>query len=509
MNKLSENEFYMRDKRRKTNRIIYWITLLNPVAIFLFYKFVKVLSDLCMFGGIRRRVPTIALCGFGLLIWFVLWTVFYHKKIKQAEITFPNTVFRMVLSAEVIVLLVTAGYYGSHIVESGMKYNGKLSWKIDEWTRSKKITLEHNNIYENGIEGIFEDLETKLDLPDELYLVNQFSVKFNYEGTITEIYSFFYGREDSGKTRTYLLDYNNRKSDKMTVWLDGNAGAEYEEVDKMQPLFDLMKYVNLQDEIRGYNNEQGSSIFELKYFGYREIASAMDLCVLVQDGASMHLDSVMEENGKYAGYEFSVYTPDKDGVLVTRYMDGYHRIIIDEPEPEEKYEIGKSTSVREDGSVYYFLNETIGWRLVVIDAAAGSRWYVIESTIDGGANWNRIEPDPFNGELFGVADSIKFLDEQVGFVLMSGASESYSKLYRTTDGGNSFALVELPTELIDIEISDLTEHDYITMPYQENGVLKVSLRLEKYGCGSIYFESNDNGETWDYTGLSEDYESMY
>ena len=32
---------------------------------------------------------------------------------------------------------------------------------------------------------------------------------------------------------------------------------------------------------------------------------------------------------------------------------------------------------------------------------------------------------------------------------------------------------------------------------------------EKYDCGSIYFESNDNGETWDYAGLSEDYESMY
>ena len=463
------------------------------------------LSDLCMYGGLRRRVPMIAGCCLILLIWVALWTFVYHKKIRHLEFDFSKTLFRIILFVELIVLVTITGIFGTRIVESGMKYNGKLSWKIDEWTRSKKITLEHNNIYENGIEGIFEDLETKLDLPDELYLVNQFSVKFNYEGTITEIYSFFYGRDDSGKTRTYLLDYNNRKSDKMTVWLDGNAGAEYEEADKMQPLFDLMKCVNLQDEIRGYNNEQGSSVFELKYFGYREIASSMDLCVLDQDGASMHLDNVLEENGKYAGYEFSVYTPDKDGVLVTRYMDGYHRIIIDEPKTEVKYEIGKSTSVREDGSVYYFLNETIGWRLVVIDAAAGSRWYVIESTIDGGANWNRIEPDPFNGELFGVADSIQFLDEQVGFVLMSGASESHSRLYRTTDRGNSFALVELPTESIDIEIPDLAEHDYITMPYKENDVLKVSLRLERYDCGSIYFESNDNGEPWDYACVSENY----
>ena len=495
----------MKEILRKPNRIIYWITLFNPMAIILLYKFMDALSALCMYGGIRRRVPTIAGCGLLLFIWFVLWTLIYHKKFKCSECRFPKTLFRIIFCMELMVLLTIVVFFGTRIIESGMKYNGKLSWKIDEWIRSKKITLEHNNIYEDGIEGIFEDLETKLDLPEELYLVNQFSVKFNYEGTITDIYSFFYGRDDSGKTRTYLLDYSNRKSDKMTVWMDGNAGGEYDEADKMQPLFDLMNHVDLKNELSRYNNEQSSCDFELKYFGYREITSSTDLCVLDQDGASIPLDSVLSENGKYSGYEFAVYTPDKDGVLVSRYMDGYHRIIIDESEPEVKYEIGKSTSVREDGSVYYLINESKGWRLVVIDAAAGSRWYVIESTSDGGKNWNRIEPDPFNGELSGVADSIQFLDEQIGFVLMSGASESHSRLYRTTDGGNSFSMVELPIELIDVEIPDLAEHDYITMPYVENSVLKVSLRLEKYDCGSIYFESKDNGETWYYTGVSEDY----
>lgn len=495
----------MKEILRKPNRIIYWITLFNPIAIILFYKFMDVLSALCMYGGIRRRVPTIAGCGLLLFIWFVLWALIYHKKFKCSECRFPKTLFRIIFCMELMVLLTIVVFFGTRIIESGMKYNGKLSWKIDEWIRSKKITLEHNNIYEDGIEGIFEDLETKLDLPEELYLVNQFSVKFNYEGTITDIYSFFYGRDDSGKTRTYLLDYSNRKSDKMTVWMDGNAGGEYDEADKMQPLFDLMNHVDLKNELSRYNNEQSSCDFELKYFGYREITSSTDLCVLDQDGASIPLDSVLTENGKYSGYEFAVYTPDKDGVLVSRYMDGYHRIIIDESEPEVKYEIGKSTSVREDGSVYYLINESKGWRLVVIDAAAGSRWYVIESTSDGGKNWNRIEPDPFNGELSGVADSIQFLDEQIGFVLMSGASESHSRLYRTTDGGNIFSMVELPIELIDVEIPDLAEHDYITMPYVENSVLKVSLRLEKYDCGSIYFESKDNGETWYYTGVSEDY----
>ena len=50
---------------------------------------------------------------------------------------------------------------------------------------------------------------------------------------------------------------------------------------------DLMNHVDLKNELSGYNNEQSSCDFELKYFGYREITSSTDLCVLDQDGASI------------------------------------------------------------------------------------------------------------------------------------------------------------------------------------------------------------------------------
>ena len=60
-------------------------------------------------------------------------------------------------------------------------------------------------------------------------------------------------------------------------------------------------------------------------------------------------------------------------------------------------------------------------------------------------------------------------------------------------------------DAVEINLRYYTEHDYITMPYQEKGVSKVSLRLEKYDCGSIYFESNNNGEIWHYVGVSGDY----
>lgn len=47
-----------------------------------------------------------------------------------------------------------------------------------------------------------------------------------------------------------------------------------------------------------------------------------------------------------------------------------------------------------NGTMYFFLDEQNGWRLVVVDAAAGSRFYVMERTADGGDTWERINEDP-------------------------------------------------------------------------------------------------------------------
>lgn len=501
-------------KENKKNLIYYWTILLNPVVLMIFYKCIKTLSILCMYGGLRRRAPIIAGCGLLLFVWFVIWTMIYQKRKLQEKKKLSKYIWILALCVEVICLSVTTGYYAKQIVESASPFSGRLSDKIREWTDSRKVKLKHNNIYEYGIKGIFEDLETKIDLPEELYLVNQFSVDFSEDGTITGIYSFFYGRDTKGKTRSYLLSYDSRQSEKMTVWLDGNRGAKYEESsqmeyldEKMDSLFEMMEHINLQEAIKEYEKDNLASSYYLKYFGYSDIYTNEKMTVLGSDGTILPLDVVRSEKGIYNGYEISVYTSDKE--LVARYMDGSRRIADWDEEIEEEvvYEIGHST--QKDGIVYYFLNETYGWRLVVVDAATGSRWYRIETTSDGGKNWIRTEPDPFPEELFGVADSIWFLDEENGFVLMSGASETHSELYRTADGGLSFFRVNLPTELVDVEIPDLVEYDYVTMPHMKENVLKTSLSLEKYDCCRVYFESKDLGETWYYTGVSEEYDIMY
>ena len=87
---------------------------------------------------------------------------------------------------------------------------------------------------------------------------------------------------------------------------------------------------------------------------------------------------------------------------------------------------------------------------------------------------------------------------------MGGASESHAELYRTKDGGVTFKEIKLPKEQVTEAVESLEEYDFATMPVREGNVLKTTLRLEKYDCPSILFESEDEGETWNYVGISEE-----
>lgn len=62
----------------------------------------------------------------------------------------------------------------------------------------------------------------------------------------------------------------------------------------------------------------------------------------------------------------------------------------------------------EDGDMYYFINDITGYRLNVVDAACGSRFYNFEKTKDGGTTWTEVNGDPFDQNM-GVAEGLLFL----------------------------------------------------------------------------------------------------
>lgn len=157
-----------------------------------------------------------------------------------------------------------------------------------------------------------------------------------------------------------------------------------------------------------------------------------------------------------------------------------------------------------DGSVYFFLDDSKGWRLSVADAAAGSRFYVLEKTEDGGTAWEHVNDDPFEGTI-GVAEGLVFFDENFGFAGLAGASQSHSQLYVTRDGGKTFEGIQLPMDTV----TRLPEHaaeygltledyDYCCMPKEEDGVLTIKVMSDAGESEGILFRSQDDGMTWEF-----------
>ena len=83
-------------------------------------------------------------------------------------------------------------------------------------------------------------------------------------------------------------------------------------------------------------------------------------------------------------------------------------VVIEKAKDAERWTASQITE-----SVYYFLDDETGWRLVVTDAALGSRFYVLERTYDGGGSWERVNDDPFDGNI-GVAEGLVFFGGDLG-----------------------------------------------------------------------------------------------
>ena len=124
---------------------------------------------------------------------------------------------------------------------------------------------DRDNVYESGVSGIFEDLGEKIDLPEELYIINPFSLTYGGDGEILKFYGFFWGKDEGGEEHTYLLDYDRAKDRRMTVWLDGEGDSREYPGKRFMPFLELMdgvrpvSYTHLDVYKRQENNSDSGS----------------------------------------------------------------------------------------------------------------------------------------------------------------------------------------------------------------------------------------------------------
>ncbi len=410
-----------------------------------------------------------------------------------------------------------------------------------------KITLKHDNFFDDSVAGILEDLDNEIGLPKKIYLVNHFNVTFYATGEIAAIDTFFYGEDENGETRTYLVDYNRKKSSKMTVYINNYAETDYEEDMCLTPLFELLGNIKVKEQVDSWAEETKSHTFGISYSGKRAFTSADSLQVINAENTDTNGNSILsqvEYGGEVTGFAVTFSTggeentdkiityiinPKYTSAAVLAQQNRLEQIekaknssgdvtgdnngnkdngIISGSEDEDGEEATPWTENREDGSVYFFLDSNTGYRLLVADAAAGSRFYELECTKDGGQSWNQLNADPFCGNI-GVAEGIEFYNENLGVIGLRGASGAYSTLYLTQDGGKTFSMIELPmdevTELPDSAAQyglEKSDYDYCEMPQQEDGKFTIKVISEQGETDGILFESTDNGNTWNYSGIS-------
>lgn len=440
------------------------------------------------------------------------------------------------LKAGMILLLVCLG--GLYFFKTSERFQ-----KSDE----VKITLKHDNFFDDSVAGILEDLDNEIGLPKKIYLVNHFNVTFYATGEIAAIDTFFYGEDEDGETRTYLVDYNRKKSSKMTVYINNYAETDYEEDMCLTPLFELLGNIKVKERVDSWAEETKSHTFGISYSGKRAFTSADSLQVINAENTDTNGNSILskvEYGGEVTGFAvtFSTGGEENTGEIITYIINPKYisaavlaqqnrREQIDEAkngagndttdntgnadpnavagdDEEESGDGTPWTENREDGSVYFFLDSNTGYRLLVADAAAGSRFYELEMTKDGGQSWNQKNANPFNGNI-GVAEGIEFYNENLGVIGLAGASGDYSTLYLTQDGGKTFSVIELSmdevTELPDTAAEygfSISDYDYCKMPQQEDGKLTIKVISAVGENDGIVFESTDNGNTWNYSGIS-------
>lgn len=440
------------------------------------------------------------------------------------------------LKAGMILLLVCLG--GLYFFKTSERFQ-----KNDE----VKVTLKHDNFFDDSVAGILEDLDNEIGLPKKIYLVNHFNVTFYATGEIAAIDTFFYGEDENGETRTYLVDYNRKKSSKMTVYINNYAKTDYEEDMCLTPLFELLGNIKVKEQVDSWAEETKSHTFGISYSGKRAFTSADSLQVINAENTDTNGNSILskvEYGGEVTGFAVTFSTggeentdkiityiinPKYTSAAVLAQQNRLEQIekaknssgdvtgdnngnkdngIISGSEDEDGEEATPWTENREDGSVYFFLDSNTGYRILVADAAAGSRFYELECTKDGGQSWNQLNADPFCRNM-GVAEGIEFYNENLGVIGLRGASGAYSTLYLTQDGGKTFSMIELPmdevTELPDTAAQyglEKSDYDYCEMPQQEDGKFTIKVISEQGETDGILFESTDNGNTWNYSGIS-------
>lgn len=467
--------------------------LINPIFLIGYWIFVQKLALISKYGNINKNLP-ILLLSIVLLISISLFTTI--KIIKNGEFKLKKLVDLKAWKYISIIFFVSITlFYGVNIYKSATNFGGKLAWYIVRLKNERSVKFEHNNLYQYGVEGIFEDINKKITLPKKLYIVNNFSIKFNSDGKITSLYTFIHGKNDNGKEETYLISYDKNKSENITIHLNGYAAPNYNDDKLLEPLIETVNVIPIQQAVSKWNEEQ----YGLIYYGKRNWGyNTNGIINIDKEGKEYSLENASAE---IIGYTVSLFVPGKEKVITpARYnlignpnWSKPSTTPNQAPSDEKKNEL---TNTNEQ----FFQSKEVGYKLNVTDKALGSTFYSLSKTTDGGNTWTVINNDPYSGTV-GGASGIVFLDDKLGFLGAVNPSGNEGTIYRTDDGGITFKKVNYSPH--EVKLSNghfIKPFDTPSMPFEKDGVLSMLVGQgsdgDYNGNSSELYQSEDKGQTW-------------
>lgn len=290
-----------------------------------------------------------------------------------------------------------------------------------------------------------------------------------------------------------IIDDGNQ----ISVRLDGHDHARNppEEM-RLNPLIDAMNIIPIKETI----SEWESETFDVYYIGERDWGYNKE--GIIYYNSEEVLGQPENAYKKIQGYTTSVHLAHDPTVTPKRFVYTEEEILLgaegSASDPDNLPPAEVPIQVAEE----FDLNDELGYQLVVLDAALGSRFYGLTKRTEVGGEYELLNNDPFNGSSGGAA-GLTFITEDLGFSALSHSGGIYADLYRTIDGGKSFEKIEIPEVEVPLNNSEgYNPFDFLEMPYKEGDhlVMYVSQGADgdyKQGISAI-FHSYDDGLTWEF-----------
>lgn len=514
--------------KKKNGMSIFLSMLFNPIFILVYVAALYNFSGLCRVGKVKEYFYGFIACAAFFAVYLVVFIVLLVLNKKKSSTVNSETemqndsssgfrinpkVRKVYYCIATVVLAVVTVFYGAKVYKSSK--NEQLAFYLDDLFNDKKVAFLKDNIYKDNAEGFMTVVKRSVNLPDKLYVNDEFSIHFNKAGTITSIEGVLYGKDKKGKDKAYVIYYDSKKSHKIGVHTHEVSAQHYDESKSFTEFMKIMKVLDIEGIVKHWDENN----FGILYKGKRDWGANTDGIRFMADDGSFRQAESIDAVKAIKGYTVSVYVPNKeDKYTPERFIlesaikreddetDGVDdpandAVIVGKTDDKKRMSISKTDQITET----YGLTDKVGFYLKITDAAAGSRAYALYKTTDGGKNWDVFNEDPFKGVL-GVSAGMTFIDDKIGFLGLSHASQEDAVLYRTEDGGKTYAEVDFPKEKRSIEEAGTeTPFDFPGMPYEKDGAYYMEVGqgangdyADKVGVLKALYKSDDKGKTWKY-----------